>query len=155
MDRISFNQLPKGFYQRLWSIEEYLGQTDLDYQLLELMRFRISQLNHCDYCLDMHFKEAVEAGETHLRLYSLSAWRKAPYYSERERTVLNYAEKLTLIHDHRTTQEDFDALRKHFSIEQIANLTLAITQINSWNRITESFRNEPGKYEVKSPKTVA
>ncbi len=150
MERISFSQLPEGFYQKLWAIEEYLQATDLDLKLLELVRFRISQINDCDYCLDMHFKIAKSAGETDLRLYSLSAWRKAPYYSEKERLALDFAEKLTLLATETTTEEDFEALSKHFTRDQIANLTLAIAQINTWNRITESFRFEPGKFQVQN-----
>ena len=150
MERISFNQLPEGFYAKLWAIEEYLNGTDLELNLLELIRYRISQINHCDYCLDMHFKIAKWAGETDLRLYSLSAWRKAPYYTEKERLALDYAEKLTLLSSQTTTEEDFEALQKHFTKDQIANLTMAIAQINTWNRITESFRFEPGKFEVQN-----
>lgn len=149
MERISFTQLPEGFYAKLWAIEEYLNNTDLELSLLELIRFRISQINDCDYCLDMHFKIAKSVGETDLRLYSLSAWRKAPYYSEKERLALDYAEKLTLLSSQKTTEEDFEALLKHFTRDQVANLTFAISQINTWNRITESFRFEPGKFEAQ------
>ena len=154
MERISFNQLPKGFYEKLWAIEQYLESSDLELSLLELIRFRVSQINDCDYCLDMHFKIAKAAGEADLRLYSLSAWRKAPYYSEKERAALDYAEKLTLLSSQKTTQADFEALQAFFSIEQIANLTLAISQINTWNRVTESFRFEPGKFEVPAEATA-
>jgi len=150
MERISFNQLPEGFYQKLQAIETYLHSSGLDLQLLELIRFRISQINDCDYCLDMHFKEAIAAGESQLRLYSLSAWRKAPYYTEKERLVLDFAEKLTLLSGHKTSEEDFQNLKAHFTQDQIAYLTLAITQINMWNRITEAFRFEPGKYQVQN-----
>lgn len=149
MERITYEQLPEGLYSAVWAVENYIRQTNLDLKLLELMRFRVSQINNCDYCLDMHYKEALAAGETALRLISLSAWRKAPYYTEKERLVLDYAEKLTMVNQFTTSEDDFEALQKHFTIRQIADLSLAIAQINTWNRLTEAFRFEPGKYQVK------
>lgn len=79
------------------------------------------------YCLDMHFKEAIH------RLYSLSAWRECPYYSENERAVLDFAEALTLINENHLTDEKFESLNSHYTKQEIADLALVINQINLWN----------------------
>ncbi len=148
MQRFSHSELPKGLYESVFGIEEYLKSCGFDQKLLGLMKFRVSQLNHCVYCLDMHYKEAVAAGETELKLYSISAWREAPYYSNRERAVLSYAEKLTLLSQSEVSDEDIENLGEFFSRKEIANLTLAIAQINTWNRLMDAFRFEPGKHRV-------
>lgn len=154
MERISFKELPNGLYQSVYALENYLNNSLLDHKLLELIRYRISQMNNCVYCLDMHFKEAIADGETDLRLYSISAWREADYYSPKERAVLNLAEKLTLVSQYAITDEDFDDLSGFFSKDEIADLTVAIAQCNTWNRLTAVFRFEAGKYEV-APKELA
>lgn len=154
MERISYNELPNGLYQSVYAVENYLNNSLVDRKLLELLRYRISQINNCLYCLDMHFKEAKADGETDLRLYSISAWREASYYSARERAALNLAERLTLVSEHAITDDDFEDITKYFSKDEIADITLAIAQINTWNRLTAVFRFEAGKYEV-APKELA
>lgn len=149
MQRFSHSELPKGLYESVFGIEEYLKSCGLDHKLLGLMKFRVSQINHCVYCLDMHYKEAIAAGEDALKLYSISAWREAPYYSSKEKAVLNYAEKLTLLSENEVSDKDIENLEEFFSRKEIANLTLAIAQINTWNRLMDAFRFEPGKYQVR------
>jgi AhpD family alkylhydroperoxidase len=144
-ERISFQDVSKGLIDGLMKTELYLKKSGLDLLLLELVKYRVSQLNGCAYCLDMHHKEAIALGETELRLHSLAAWRECPYYSEKERAVLAYAEALTT---DRSMDNAFDALSKLFSKAEIANLTVAVTQINSWNLINRAFRPVPGNYKV-------
>lgn len=153
MERISFNQLPEGLYQSVYALETYLSKSLVEHKLLELLRYRISQINNCLYCLDMHFKEAKADGETDLRLYSVSAWREADYYTNKERAALNLAERLTRVSEYAVTDNDFAELSHFFSKDEIADLTVAIAQINTWNRLTAVFRFEAGKYEV-APKEV-
>ena len=129
-------------------LQDYVDNSGLDHRLLELLRFRVSQINSCAYCLDMHFKEAVEAGETPLRLFSLSAWRETPYYTPREEAVLAFAETLTELPADERSDDIHDELNKYFSKQEIANLTLAVVVINGWNRITRSFGSVPGKYKT-------
>jgi AhpD family alkylhydroperoxidase len=144
-ERISFQDASKGLIDGLMKTELYLKKSGLDLLLLELVKYRVSQINGCAYCLDMHHKEAIAMGETELRLHSLAAWRECPYYSEKERAVLAYAEALT--NDH-AVDEAFDTLSTLFSKTEIANLTVAVTQINSWNMINRAFRPVPGNYKV-------
>lgn len=153
MERISFNELPNGLYQSIYALESYLSNSLIDHRLLELLRYRVSQINNCLYCLDMHFKEAKAGGESDLRLYSVSAWRESDYYSPKERAALNLAERLTLVNQYDIRDQDYDDLSNYFSKDEIADLTVAIGQISIWNRLTAVCRFEAGNYEV-SPKTV-
>ena len=149
MERISYESISEEVLRGMMKNEEYLRNCGLNVKELDLMRFRVSQINNCAYCLDMHSKEAIHAGETPLRLYSVSAWREAPYYSEREKAILEFAEALTCLPERGVDDNIYSNMQKHFSNEEIANLTLAVVQINSWNRIVSCFRPTPGKYRVK------
>lgn len=148
MERISFRDMP-GLYKVMSQAEHYVNQCGLDLKMLELMRFRISQINHCAYCLDMHYKEAIHHGETPLRLYSVSAWHEAPYYTEQEKLVFEFAERLTQLPGNHIDDELFNRMMKFFSKEEIMNLALAVAQINSWNRLVQCGRPVPGEYVVR------
>jgi AhpD family alkylhydroperoxidase len=147
MERISFKEA-SGVYNALKVGQNYVDQCGLDYKILELVRLRVSQINSCAYCLDMHYKEAIHAGETPLRLISVSAWRETPYYSPQERAALAFAETLTHMPAEENSDSIHDELKKYFSKEEIAHLTMAIVQINSWNRLVRSFGPTPGHYKV-------
>jgi len=150
--RVSLETIPVPLLEGMMQIEHYLKNCGMDRKLLELVKYRVSQINGCGYCLDMHHKEAVLLGESEQRLHGLAAWRESPYYSPEEREVLAYAEVLTLTQVHNVEDRLFESLRAHFSLEEIVVLTLAITQINSWNRISKAFGSVPGSYEAKAPK---
>ncbi len=154
MERISQSELPQGLGQTMFQVQHYIDNSGLDIKLLELMRMRVSQINSCAYCLDMHFKEGIEAGETPLRLISVSAWRETSYYSAKEQAVLEFAETLTRMAPEQHSDHIHDELSKHFSKEEIAKLTLAVIQINSWNRLTRSFGTVAGNYQVKQKVTA-
>jgi AhpD family alkylhydroperoxidase len=150
MERISQSDLPDGLLQSLYKTQEYINRAGIDQKLLALIRMRVSQINSCAHCIDMHFKEGIAEGETALRLISVSAWRETPYYSPAEQAVLAFAETLTRMPEEQHSHGIHDELNKHFSTADIANLTLAIIQINSWNRLVRSFGTTPGKYQVKA-----
>jgi AhpD family alkylhydroperoxidase len=143
--RISFEDAPKGFMDGLLKTGSYIRKSGLDQKLLELVHYRASQINGCAYCLDMHHKDAIHLGETELRLHSLAAWKETPYYTDQEKAVLAYTEAVT-----NGTVEDkvFEALTPFFSKSQIADLTLAVATVNSWNRLNIAFRTIPGNYQV-------
>ena len=147
-ERISYQDMTKGAMDGLMKTEFYLKKSGLDLKLIELIKYRVSQINGCAYCLDMHHKEAIQMGETELRLHALAAWKEAPYYSEKERAVLAFAEALTQAHQQDVGDELFQVLENFFSKAEIADLTLAVTQINAWNRINKGFRPTPGNYKV-------
>jgi AhpD family alkylhydroperoxidase len=149
MERISESDLPEGLMQSLLEVERYIAKAPIDKSILQLMRIRVSQINGCAYCLDMHSKEAVYTGESIQRLISVSAWREAPYYTPQERVVLEFAEILTRLEEGVMIDQTHEELLKYYTKQQIAIIALAIAQINSWNRLVKSFAPIPGTYKVQ------
>ncbi len=118
----------------------------IDKPLMELVKIRVSQINQCAFCIDMHTKDARALGESEQRIYALSAWRETPFFSDRERAALAWAEANTLL-PQGVSQQLFEEVRQHFSEAQLTNLTLAIATINAWNRFGVSFAPVPGSYQ--------
>jgi AhpD family alkylhydroperoxidase len=124
----------------------------LERSLLELVRLRASQINHCAYCIDMHTKDARAQGETEQRLYLVSAWREAALYSDRERAALEWTEAVTRLDETHVPDDVFERVRQHFDETELVALTFAVVVINGWNRLAVSFRAEVGTYQ---PQTAA
>jgi AhpD family alkylhydroperoxidase len=144
---------PEGIHAVL-AVEKAIGSSGLEPSLLELVKVRASQLNGCAYCLDMHTKDARAAGETEQRLYALPAWRETPFFTARERAALAWAEAVTNIQQGHAADEVYEQARGEFSESELVKLTLAITQINTWNRIAIAFRAEPGTYQPAAHNTA-
>lgn len=119
---------------------------ELDARLHELVRLRASQLNGCAFCIDMHWKDARAAGEPEERLYMLDAWYDCPLYDARERAALALCEAMTHIADGHVPDEVWHEAAATFAPEELAQLVMAITAINAWNRISITTRREPGHY---------
>jgi AhpD family alkylhydroperoxidase len=130
-------------YQALRAVEVYLAKCGLPKRLIELVKFRASQINGCAYCLDVHSKDARKAGETEQRLYLLDAWRESPHYTPAERAALAWTESLTRVAETRAPDADYAALRDHFSDKEIVDLTYLIGMINFWNRLAIGMRYVP------------
>ncbi len=145
--RINQAQAAPGAYRAMSQLEHYVRSCGLERSLIELVKMRASQINGCAYCLDMHTKDARAAGESEQRIYLLSAWREAPFYSERERAALEWTEALTLIAENEVPDELYKRVKAHFTDEELVNLSLAIVTINGWNRLAISFRAEVGSYQ--------
>jgi AhpD family alkylhydroperoxidase len=154
MERISQTEAA-GVYQQMFQLQQYVDQSGIDKKLMILLKFRVSQINSCAHCIDMHYKEGIHAGETPQRIISVSVWRETPYYSPEERAVLAFAETLTHMRPEESSDEIHKELSKFFSKEQIAILSLAIVAINGWNRLVRSFGVVPGKYRVPAAAAVA
>ncbi len=127
-------------------LESAVRGSGLEPALLDLVRMRASQINGCAYCLDMHSKDARAGGETEQRLYVLSAWREAPFYSERERAALAWTEALTNVSETGVPDDVYELARAQFSDKELVALSFAVVAINGWNRIAIAFRAEPGTY---------
>ncbi|NRD60548.1 carboxymuconolactone decarboxylase family protein [Corallococcus exiguus] len=128
----------------LKSMMEYSGKVSalgLESNLQELVKIRASQLNGCSFCIHMHTRDARAHGETEERIYLLDGWRESPLYTERERAALGWTETLTLVSQTHAPDADYDALKPHFTEEEIVSLTLLIGLINTWNRISVGFRS--------------
>jgi AhpD family alkylhydroperoxidase len=136
-----------GAYQAMLGLHKYLGTSGLDERLLNLVYLRVSQVNGCAFCVDMHWKDLRSQGEDDQRLYMLNAWREWSGYSERERAALEWAEAVTRLDHGEVPDSIFRQAREQFSEADLANLTLAIAVINSWNRLNIAFRKEAGKYQ--------
>ena len=140
----------QGAVKALGGVETYLAGSSIEKSLLHLIKFRVSQINGCAFCLDVHSKDLRASGETEQRLYLLDAWRESPFYSDRERAALSWAEALTLITADHVPDEIYEAARKEFNEQELFDLTLAVTTINAWNRFGIAFRTTPAAYQRES-----
>lgn len=144
--RLNYARSEPGPYDAMDALDQYLALCGLEPALLHLVRLRASQINGCAYCIDMHWKDLRAIEESEQRLYSLDAWRESPYYTERERAALAWTEAVTLITDGHVPDAVFDAVRPQFSEKELGDLTLAVTTINAWNRLSIAARLVPGTY---------
>jgi AhpD family alkylhydroperoxidase len=143
----AFNKGQKAM-SALYSLGIYLKNSQVEESLLNLIYYRVSQINGCAFCLDMHSKDLLAKGETEQRLLVLNAWREAPFYSDRERAALGWAEAVTNITDGHVRDEDYEFARNQFSEEELIDLTIATVTINCYNRINIAFRTTAGTYKV-------
>lgn len=150
--RLDYPKAAPEIFRAMLGVEKAL-HTILDAKLLHMVKLRASQINGCAFCIDMHWKDARAAGESEQRLYGLDAWRKSPYYTDKERAVLAWTEALTRISEahgrggEAATNEEFAAVRAHFDDAGLAALSWAIAAINAWNRIGIGFRSVAGQYQ--------
>ncbi|MDF2478131.1 Carboxymuconolactone decarboxylase family protein [compost metagenome] len=146
--RINFFAKGQNAMKAMFGLGAYLGKCTIEQELLHLIYFRVSQINGCAYCLDMHSKDLLAAGENPQRLFLLDAWREAPLYSARESAALEWAEAVTKITNGDVPDEVYAIANQEFSEEELIDLTLAVTTINAYNRFNISFRTEAGGYKV-------
>ncbi len=146
-ERIHYTKVSPGAYHALLEIEKYLGECGLEETLLNLIKLRVSQINGCAYCLDMHWKDLRALGEGEQRLYSLDAWEESPYYTDRERAALAWAEAVTRVSETHVPDEVYEEAKKHFSEKELSDLTVAVAAINVWNRLNIAARTMPGSYQ--------
>lgn len=141
--RLDYVKASPDSFRAVWALEQFVSHdADIDRRLLHLLKIRASQINGCAFCVDMHVKEARKDGLGDQWIALIAAWRESPVYSTRERAVLAWAEALTNIAQTGAPDEDFRALKSHFTDEEITNLTVAIGTINLWNRIAVGFRSQ-------------
>ena len=145
--RIDYLKSARGAYHAKLGIEHYLQQCGLEESLQNLIKLRVSQINGCAYCIDMHWKDLKAAGESEQRLYGLDAWEESPYYTDRERAALTWAESVTNIQEGHVPDGVFERVKEFFNDKELADLTLAVTAINSWNRLSIAARTVPGTYQ--------
>ena len=127
-------------------LERHVRASGLEKPLLELVKMRASQINGCAYCLDMHTKDASAMGETDQRLHLAALWRESPVYSPRERAALAWTEALTLLPETGAPDDVYQEIADVFTPEEQVALTIAITTINTWNRLAVGFRSSVGDY---------
>lgn len=141
--RLDFLKAHPAAIQSLMGVEKVIAKSPLEPALKELVKIRASQINGCAFCLDMHTADAIKGGETTRRLATVTAWREAPFFTERERAALEWTEAVTLVAQTRVPDSVWETLRPLFNDEEIVDLTLLVTAINSWNRFAVAFRKLP------------
>lgn len=144
--RIAFETAAPGAMKAMLALEHYVRTSGLEHRLLELVKLRASYLNGCAYCVDMHSKDARAADESEQRLYAVPVWRETPFFTPRERAALAWTEAVTELGRSGVPDALFEEARRHFTDEELVNLTMAVVAINGWNRLAVSFRSEPGSY---------
>ncbi len=148
--RIDYRKAAPDAFKAMLDLETGVRRSGLEHALLELVKMRVSQINGCAYCLDMHSKDARAAGETEQRLYLLPAWRETPFYSQRERAALAWAEAVTQVSMNELSDTLYAEVRAHFDEKAMVELTLAIIAINGWNRLAIAFRADVGGHAARS-----
>lgn len=133
--RINIYKVSPEAYAPMIALEKYISDSGLDFKLYELIKTRASQMNGCAYCVNMHTRDAMKAGETAQRLFLLNAWRETELFTEKERAVLALTEEMTLIANKHVSDEVYNEVAKHCSEKELAAVMMAVVVINGWNRM--------------------
>lgn len=141
--RIDFYTASPDALKAMMALETAVSKLPLEKSLIELVKLRASQINGCAFCIDMHTADAIKDGETPRRLFALTAWREAPFFTNRERAALAWTESMTQVSLTHAPDEDYALLSAEFSPKEMVDLTVAISTINSWNRLAVGFRKMP------------
>ncbi|TDC36793.1 carboxymuconolactone decarboxylase family protein [Micromonospora sp. KC213] len=142
MQRINVAEVAPEAYQAVLGLERYV-RANVEHTVLELVKLRASILNGCAFCVDMHSREALAAGESNRRLFAVAAWREAPFFDERERTALALTDAVTRLGEHGVPDDVWDDAAKVWSQKELVDLMMAISVINVWNRIAVTTRAQP------------
>jgi AhpD family alkylhydroperoxidase len=138
-----FQKIAPEFRTAMAAITQSLKNSGVEPEIRELLKIRASQLNGCAFCVQFHLNDARKLGIAAEKLDLLPAWREAGIYSEREAAALEWTERVTMLAQHHIDDETFARVKAHFPESQLAFLTIAISQINAWNRIAAPFRFTP------------
>ncbi len=145
--RLNFYKSSPDSMRAVQGLEDRIAKSGLEKPLIELVRLRASQINGCAYCIDLHTRDARKAGETERRLSMLVVWRDTPcsdsFFSDRERAALEWTEAVTLVAQSHVPDEVWNRVKPHFTPEELVDLTLLVSTINTWNRLAISFRKAP------------
>ena len=154
--RPSYQKAAPDVLQGMLALSTVVQKSGLAPGLVDLVNYRVSQINGCAFCLDMHSKDLRARGETEQRIYMLSAWREVPnLYDARERAALAWAEAVTRLTDQEVSDEVYNEARGEFSEKELAQLTLSIVAINGWNRFNVAFRTPAGNYKSAIKRSAA
>jgi AhpD family alkylhydroperoxidase len=148
--RLDYNKIAPSGAKGLAGIYGYVMQGNLPPTLVDLVYLRVSQINNCAFCLDMHTRDLLQKGESPERLALLQAWREAgDLFDSRERAALAWAESVTRVAETGVPDEDYEAARAVFGEKDLVDLTLAVGLMNTYNRMAISFRNTPQAVRAK------
>lgn len=146
--RLNYAKLSPAFFKRYAEFSLGLKESRIEPVIHDLVQIRVSQLNGCAFCVDMHVKEAKIRGERELRLHHLAIWHESPLFSARERAALAWAEALTRLTSDTVDDALYEAARAEFSEAELVDLSFEILAINGWNRLGVAFRSVPGSQDA-------
>lgn len=138
--RINIETVHPDAYKAMINLAGIVSKTSITPIQKHLISVRASQINSCSFCINMHTKEALNAGETQQRLFLLSAWKETDIFSDEEKAILALTEEVTLIHQHGVSDTTYQNAQKFFSERTISEIIMAIVMINGWNRIAVTSR---------------
>ena len=141
--RLNYTVAAPEVTKALADVNAALIRSGLDKGLMDLLFLRVSQINGCAYCVDLHARDLRQANESNERLDGLAAWRESPYFTEAERVALEWAEALTRVETTHAPDAVYEPLARHYDDRQIANITYAIALMNAWNRVAIGFHHGP------------
>jgi AhpD family alkylhydroperoxidase len=141
--RLNFYKSGPDAIKAMTGLEQQIARSGLDKLLMELVRLRVSQINGCAYCIDVHTADARKAGESERRLATVAVWRETPFFTDRERAALDWAEAVTRVAETRVPDDVWDRVQPVFTPAELVDLTLLVNTINAWNRFAIAFRKLP------------
>lgn len=141
--RYSLKEVAPEGYKAFAPLYDYIHQSGLDRALIDLVFLRVSQINGCAYCVDLHWRDALKAGDDPRKINSVVTWHEAPFFTPRERAALAWTESLTNIATTGAPDADYAAVKAEFSEKEVADLTIVIALMNAMNRIGISSRLAP------------
>ena len=136
--RVNIHATEPDAIKSVFALEKYINTSGLPNSLIHLIKVRVSQINGCAFCINMHSREAQKDGESTKRLLLLAAWREAPLFSDEEQAILQLTEEITLIHQGGVSDKTYAQVKQHFTDKQIAQIIMVISTINVWNRVAIS-----------------
>jgi AhpD family alkylhydroperoxidase len=140
-ERLNFRELNTKATNMLSAASKHLSS--IDAKLRALVELRVSQINGCVFCVDLHTKEALEEGVTQKRLDQVVVWHESILFTDAERAAFAWAESVTDIAETHAPDPVFEALKEHYSEQQIVDLTFIISTMNMWNRMSAAMRRLP------------
>jgi AhpD family alkylhydroperoxidase len=139
--RLPYFKLAPAPLQGMLGLSAAVKKSSLGPRLLELVFLRVSQINGCGFCMDMHWRDLIKQDVNPRHLNAVAGWREAPFFSERDRAALNWAEACNAIPQREPSDADFELVRSQFSETEVAELTFAVASIRAWNTVSVSMRN--------------
>ncbi|GGP15596.1 carboxymuconolactone decarboxylase family protein [Oceanobacillus neutriphilus] len=140
-NRINYFKVDPAALETIMNAEKYVRKTSIDRKLKELIKIRISQINGCSYCLNMHTKAAKKLKVSDEKINKLKNWKEAEIFAEEERAAFALAENMTLVSENGVSDELYELAREHYSEKEYVELVMVIIQINTWNRLSIAMGN--------------
>jgi AhpD family alkylhydroperoxidase len=138
--RVSIEKTQPEVWKAMYHLSGVITSSTITPIQKHLLKIRASQINSCAYCINMHTKEALQAGESQQRIFLLSAWKETNLFSPEEKAIIELTEEVTLIHQHGVSEVTYSRARKFFDDKTVGEIIMAIVLINSWNRISISMQ---------------